>query len=193
MLKIHVFILPMLLDLAELRQRTEHAVAGIDHQMLVRLWQELDYKIDVWPSQQQWACETPVKYVGTETLGDTLSCGRNLSAMSAMVTDLQTHETPEGLLTCPVYSAHFPTFPSLHLRYNSFSNPSVALSMYSPTLPLLRLHHSSFSNPSSASHKAQARHIRHLASRPLFKVHFSMQYFSRAQNMYRYMKAESSD
>ena len=40
--------------------------------------------------------------VCTETLRDTLSSGTNLSSMSAMVTDLQTHETPEGLLTCPV-------------------------------------------------------------------------------------------
>ena len=37
----HAFIPPMPLDLAELRQRIEHAVAGIDHQMLVRVWQEL--------------------------------------------------------------------------------------------------------------------------------------------------------
>ena len=37
---------PYALDLAELRQRFEHAVAGIDHQMLVRVWQELDYRID---------------------------------------------------------------------------------------------------------------------------------------------------
>ena len=44
--------------------------------------------------------------VRTETLRDTLSSGTNLSSMSAMVTDLQTHETPEGLLTCPVYIFH---------------------------------------------------------------------------------------
>ena len=37
----------MPLDLAELRQRIELAVAGIDHHMLVRAWQELDYRIDV--------------------------------------------------------------------------------------------------------------------------------------------------
>ena len=37
----------MPLDLAELRQRIELAVACIDHQMLVRVWQELDYRIDV--------------------------------------------------------------------------------------------------------------------------------------------------
>ena len=49
--------------------------------------------------------------------------------------------------------AHSPTFSSLHLRYSSFSNPSVAL----PTSQLilqpfssLNLHHSSFSNPSVA-------------------------------------------
>ena len=37
----------MPLDLAELRQRIEHAVAGIGHQMLVHVWQELDYRIIV--------------------------------------------------------------------------------------------------------------------------------------------------
>ena len=41
--------------------------------------------------------------VCTETLRDTLSSDTNLSSISAMVTDLQTHETPERLLTCPVY------------------------------------------------------------------------------------------
>ena len=50
-------------------------------------------------------------------------------------------------------SAHSPTFPSLHLHHNSFSNPYVALPIiaHSPTLPLLHLCHSSFSNPSFAS------------------------------------------
>ena len=38
--KDHVFVPLMPLDLAELRQRIEHAVAGIDDQMLVRVWQE---------------------------------------------------------------------------------------------------------------------------------------------------------
>ena len=67
--------------------------------------------------------------------------------------------------------AHPPTFLSLHLHYNSFSNPSVALPMsqlilepfccftyitvHPPTLPLLYLHHSSFSNPSVASLTSQ--------------------------------------
>ena len=69
--------------------------------------------------------------------------------------------------------AHSPTFPSLHLRHNSFSNPSIALPTsqlilqpfrcftyvtvhsptllsHSPTFPSLHLHHNSFSNPSIA-------------------------------------------
>ena len=62
-----------------------------------------------------------------------------------------------------VSRAHSPTFPSLHLRHNSFFNPSVALptsqlilqlfrhftfvTTHSPTLPSLYLRHSSFSNP----------------------------------------------
>ena len=48
---------------------------------------------------------------------------------------------------------HSPTFPSLHLRHSSLSNPSVALLRHSsfsnPSVALLR--HSSFSNPSVAS------------------------------------------
>ena len=79
-------------------------------------------------------------------------------------------------------SAHSPTFPSLHLRHNSFSNPSVALptsqlilqssfrysyiTAHSPTLPLLHLRHSSFSYPSFASPTSHALHLIHLASRP---------------------------
>ena len=64
-------------------------------------------------------------------------------------------------------TAHSPTFPSLHLCHNSFSNPSVALptsqlilqpfhhctyvTTHSPTLPSLYLRHSSFSNLSVTS------------------------------------------
>ena len=60
-------------------------------------------------------------------------------------------------------SAHSPTFPSLHLRHNSFSNPSVTLPMpqlilqrfccftyitvHSPTLLSLLLRHSSLNSP----------------------------------------------
>ena len=66
---------------------------------------------------------------------------------------------------------HSPTFPSLRLCYNAFSNPSVALptsqfilqpfrhfdyvTTHSPTLPSLYLRHNSFSNPSVASPKSQ--------------------------------------
>ena len=66
-------------------------------------------------------------------------------------------------------TAHSPTLPLLHLRHNSFSNPSVALptsqllqpfrcftyvTAHSPTLLLLHLCHS-FSNPSVASPTSQ--------------------------------------
>ena len=63
-------------------------------------------------------------------------------------------------------SAQSPTFPSLHLRHNSFSNPSIALptsklilqpfrcftyvTTRSPTFPSLHLRHNSFSNTSVA-------------------------------------------
>ena len=76
--------------------------------------------------------------------------------------------------------AYSPTFPPLHLRHNSFSNPSVDeqssfsnlsvtsptlqlilqpfrrliyVTAHSPTLPLLHLRHSSFSKPSFVSPK----------------------------------------
>ena len=67
--------------------------------------------------------------------------------------------------------AHSPTFPSLLLRHNSFSNPSIALptsqlilqpfrcstyvTVHSPTLLSLFLRHNSFSNPSIASPTSQ--------------------------------------
>ena len=75
----------------------------------------------------------------------------------------------------PGTSAHSPTFPSLHLRHNSFSNPSVALptsqlilepfrcftyvTAHSPTIPLLHLRHSSLSKSSFASPPSQALHL----------------------------------
>ena len=78
-----------------------------------------------------------------------------------------------------ISSAHSPTFLSLLLRHNSFSNPSVALptsqlilqpfrcftyvTAHSPTIQLLHLRHSSSSNSSFASPTSQALH---LASRP---------------------------
>ena len=52
-------------------------------------------------------------------------------------------------------TVHSPTLPSLYLRHNSLSNPSVA----SPR-------HRSFSNPSFASPTSQPIHLRHLANRP---------------------------
>ena len=66
-----------------------------------------------------------------------------------------------------MYSAHSPSFQSLHLRHSSLPNASITLptaqlilqpfrrftyaTAHSPTLPSLHLCHSSFSNPSIAS------------------------------------------
>ena len=66
---------------------------------------------------------------------------------------------------------HSPSFPSLHLRHSSFSNPSVAsptsqrilqpfrrftnVTTHSPTLPSLHLRHNAFSNTSVASSTSQ--------------------------------------
>ena len=98
--KDHVLVPPMPLDLADLRQRIENAVAGNGHQILVRVWQELDYRIDVCQVTNGGIWNTCK--VCTETLRDTVSSGTKLFSMSAMVADLQTHETPVGLLICPV-------------------------------------------------------------------------------------------
>ena len=78
--------------------------------------------------------------------------------------------------------AHSLTFPSLHLRHNSFSNPSVVwptsqlilqafrrftyTTAPSPTLPLLHLRHISFSNPPFVSPTSQALQLIHLESHP---------------------------
>ena len=73
--------------------------------------------------------------------------------------------------------AHSPTFPSLHLRHNSFSNPSVALPTSQLSLQPFRCFtyvHSSFYNPSFASPTSQALHLRHLASRPCTPVNKAM-------------------
>ena len=67
--------------------------------------------------------------------------------------------------------AHSPTFPLLHLRHNSFSNPYVVsptsqiilqpfrcftyVTTHSPTLTVFHLRHRSFSNPSVASPTSQ--------------------------------------
>ena len=80
--------------------------------------------------------------------------------------------------TAHVTIIKMPTFLSLHLHYNSFSNPSVALptsqiilqpfrrftyvTAHTQTLPLLHLRHTSFCNPSFASPTSQALHLRHL-------------------------------
>ena len=93
-------------------------------------------------------------------------------------------------MTKNMSSAHSPTFPSLHLRHNSFSNPSVALptsqlilqpfhrftyvTALSPILSLLHLRHSSFSNPSFDSPTSQALHVIHLASRTCQHVYINL-------------------
>jgi hypothetical protein len=41
------FLPPMPRDLPQLRRRIVLAVAAIDRQMLQRVWQELDYRIDI--------------------------------------------------------------------------------------------------------------------------------------------------
>ena len=79
-------------------------------------------------------------------------------------------------------SANSPSFPSLHVRHSSFSNPSVAsptsqlilqplrcftyVTAHFPTILSLLLRHSSFSNHSFDSPTSQPLHLRHLASRP---------------------------
>ena len=97
--KDHVFVPPMPLYLAELRQRIEHAVAGIDHQMLVRVGQELDYRIDV------------CRVTNGGYMEHLWSMYRNFERYSILWHKTFLHvchgyrstDTPEGLLTCPVF------------------------------------------------------------------------------------------
>ena len=67
-----------------------------------------------------------------------------------------------------ISSAHSPTFLSLYLRHNSFSNPCcfTYITAHYPTLLSLHLRHNSFSNPPLASPTSQALHLRHLTSLP---------------------------
>ena len=86
------------------------------------------------------------------------------------------------------------SFPSLHLRHSSFSNPSFSnlsvasptsqlilqpslrftyVADHSPTLLLHYLRHSSFSNPSFASPTSQALHLRRAGSRPCLRHYLS--------------------
>ena len=90
-------------------------------------------------------------------------------------------------------SDHSPTFPSLHPRHSSFSNPSVTsptsqlilqpfrrftyVTAHSPTPPLLHLRHSSFFNPSFAFPTLQALHLRHLANRLWLPQFYDSNYY----------------
>ena len=126
--------------------------------------------------------------------GLTETCCANANQMNGSIPFLLVQRKYGGAIS----RAHSPTFPSLHLRHNSFSNPSVALptsqlmihlsvasptsqfvlqpfchftyvTAHSPTLPLLHLRHSSFSNPTFSSPTSQALHLIHLASRPCLR------------------------
>ena len=58
-----------------------------------------------------------------------------------------------------------PTFPSLHLGHNSFSNPFrrfTYVTAHFPNLPLLHICDSSFSNPFFVSLTSKDLHLRHL-------------------------------
>ena len=46
-IKYHVYVPPVPRDLPQLWQRIMEAVTAIDHQMLPRVWQEVDYRIDI--------------------------------------------------------------------------------------------------------------------------------------------------
>ena len=80
-------------------------------------------------------------------------------------------ENEQSYIQCYIQwsRAHYPNFPSLHLRHNSFSNTSVAL----PTSQFILQPFRCFTyvtvhspTPSFASPTSQALHVIHLASRP---------------------------
>ena len=72
----------------------------------------------------------------------------------------------EGVVALPTsqLTAHSPTFQSLPIRHNSFSNPSVALPTLQPILQPFRC----FTYVTVHSPTSQALHLIHLANRPCF-------------------------
>ena len=123
-----------------------------------------------------------------------MSIGYKLRLMSQFLTRVYTTvRNPvdyRNLLYLSRGRAHSLRFPSVHLRHNSFFNPSVALptsqlipqpfrcftsqpfrhftyvTTHSPTFPSLYLRHSSFSNPSVASPTSQ------LILQPFFRLSY---------------------
>ena len=88
-------------DLPQLRQRIVEAVADIDRQMLQRVSQELDYRMDI--CRVTKGAHIEHLYGRTETWSVSLSVDMLLSAVSVFVVAQSSSEIPEGLMNNPVY------------------------------------------------------------------------------------------
>jgi len=98
---------PMQRDLPQLRQRIVEAVAAIDRQMLQRVWQELDYKIDICRVTKSGHIEH--LYGRTETWSITTSVDMILFGVTLPATVPQRSEILEELMNYLVYNQLFNT------------------------------------------------------------------------------------
>jgi hypothetical protein len=87
-------------DLPRLRQRIVEAVAAIDRQMLQRVWQEPDYRIDICRVTKGGHIEH--LYGRTETWSASPSVDMLHFVVTIPATVPQRSEIPEGLLNYPV-------------------------------------------------------------------------------------------
>jgi hypothetical protein len=87
-------------DLPQLRQRIVEAVAAIDCQMLQRVWQELDYRIDICYVTKVGHIEH--LYCRTETCSVSPSVDMLPFGVTILATVSQRLEIPEGLMNYPV-------------------------------------------------------------------------------------------
>jgi hypothetical protein len=107
-------------DLPQLQRMIVEAVAAIDRQMLQRVWQELDYRIDICRVTKGGNIEHLKGRTETWSVSpsvDMLPFGVNITASVP-----QRSEIPEGLMNYPctlVFSVSI--FPKI-LRYHSLSN-----------------------------------------------------------------------
>jgi hypothetical protein len=88
--------------LPQLRQRIVEAVAAIDRQMLQRVWQELDYMIDIFRVSKGGHIEH--LQVRTETWSVSPSVDMIPFGVTIPASVPQSSETPEGLMNYPVHN-----------------------------------------------------------------------------------------
>jgi hypothetical protein len=104
-------------DLSQLRQSIVEAVAAIDRQMLHRVWQELDYRIDICRVTKGGHIEH--LYGRTETWSVSPSVDMLPFGVTIPASVQQRSEIPEGLMNYPVYPTFLCGLVSLKTVYAS--------------------------------------------------------------------------